>query len=87
MTLICYIEGELYDSGTTALAIEMFLLNKFQGRHGGTVTPQQEACEMDSSSLLPLFFGKCLFFQSFIKHWKQLGIQNVSLRVSIADFF
>lgn len=36
-------------------AIEMFLLNKFQGRHSGTVTPQQEACEMDSSSLLPLF--------------------------------
>lgn len=48
MALICYIEGELYDSGTTALAIEMLLLSS-------TVTPQPEACGIDSSSLLPLF--------------------------------
>lgn len=72
MTLVCYIEGELYDSGTTALAIEMLLLSN----------TQQEACGIDSSPLLPPFW-KCLFVQSFIKHLKQLAIQNGTLRVLV----
>lgn len=69
----------------------MLLLSRFSAStwwhcHPAKEKPVQDTCGIVSSSLLPLFW-KCLFFQSFIEHLKQAGIQNVTLRVSILDIF